>query len=234
MKKEILIALSLSLVLVLSACGAPSGGTPSDSGTQNTPSAAVPDNTPANDAPASGDHVTDDFLKTITVETAEAKGVCGPDVTWYYQDNVLVIKGTGEMSDYMEFTVSSPWKEDSETGLYKQIHWVIIQEGVTSIGNYAFQNCNVLSKIELPNTIEKIGQGAFIDCPFEKITIPASVTYIENCSAKHLKEITFLGDAPEGTERFIEGAEDAEKIYYSGNGFDELTEKYPDIEWIKQ
>ena len=221
--------MTLSMMLMLSACGTPSGNTPPSDNTADTPDITAPDNsTPEESTPSSEDSVTDDFLKTITAETAEAKGVCGADLTWYYQDGVLVIKGTGPMIDYT-YDNKSPWRE-------LEIGWVIIQEGITSIGNNAFQSCTILSKVEMPETLKKIGNGAFWSClELANITIPASVSYIGGSAFIYCKEslsITFLGDAPElepNTSIFT-----PQTIYYSGSGFDELIAEYSDINWVKQ
>lgn len=232
MKRQGLLALALSMILILSACGTSSSNSPSSSDTNNNkPNATTPDSSiPTKNISTSGDSVTDDFLKTITAETAEAKGVCGANLIWYYQDGVLIIKGTGEMTDYTSDN-KSPWHE-------LEIGWVIIQEGVTSIGKCAFLECHTLSKVELPETLEKIGASAFCRCSeLASIILPASVSYIGGGAFIYCKEplsITFLGDAPE-LEPNIQIFETwALTIYYSGSGFDKLIEKYPDINWVKQ
>ena len=54
---------------------------------------------------------------------------------------------------------------------------VHIPNGVTSIGEKAFQNCLSLKSVFIPNTITKIGRSAFRGCEkLEKIIIPDSVT----------------------------------------------------------
>ena len=57
---------------------------------------------------------------------------------------------------------------------------VIIQEGITSVGNYAFRNCTTLTSIEFPSTLISIGKGAFQYCSSltGKLTIPSEVTNI--------------------------------------------------------
>jgi len=230
MKKKCLIAIGLIAVLALSACGNTSGqlqegnkdNTSSNDVTANT------DNLPGTQKDSTNS-VTEDFLKTITAETAEAKGACGNDLTWYYKDNVLVIKGTGAMPNYRYDT--APWCNYEDGELVDKINWVIIDEGITSIGGHAFYELHVVSKIALPNTMERIEDEAFYYCEamLEKLTIPASVTYIGDIV--RVKELTFLGDAPEGSQHIVG---DADKVYYSGNGFETSIEKHPNIEWIKQ
>ncbi len=260
MKKQGLFALVLSLMLALSACGTPSSNTPSKSDSGDKSSISIPDNTPSKDSSNSKSNVTADFLKTITAETAEAKGVCGADLTWYYQDGVLVIKGTGEMTNfyYSYDETNMPWVDYQD-----KIGWVIIQEGVTSIGAYSFAKCVALTKIELPETIETIGSGAFERCnrlpniklpdsltyigektfnlctKFEDIVIPKSVTYIGEGAFwdTTLKSLTFLGDAPEIPPTSLGETVtlgEPETIYYCGSGFDEWVANYPNVNWVKQ
>lgn len=49
---------------------------------------------------------------------------------------------------------------------------------VTEIGDEAFMRCYSLTSVTLPDTIERIGERAFMDCSFRNFTIPESVTYI--------------------------------------------------------
>lgn len=56
---------------------------------------------------------------------------------------------------------------------------VTIQNSVTSIGGAAFRGCTSLTSIEIPSSVTKIGGGAFCDCKgLRKITVPNSVTSI--------------------------------------------------------
>ena len=56
---------------------------------------------------------------------------------------------------------------------------LVIPEGVTSIGNYAFYHCRVLTAITLPESVTSIGDGAFWGCiSLTEITIPEGVTSI--------------------------------------------------------
>ena len=61
---------------------------------------------------------------------------------------------------------------------------------VTSIGDYAFQNCDKLTNIEIPGTISSIGRNAFDGCLIlKKIDIPSSVTNINTYSFHNCKSL---------------------------------------------
>ncbi|MBO7338399.1 MAG: leucine-rich repeat domain-containing protein, partial [Paludibacteraceae bacterium] len=106
-------------------------------------------------------------------------GICGDNVIWTFEESTgkLTISGTGPMYDYVDENfgyLSSP----SYYGC--KIKEIIIEEGVTSIGNGAFDSCRELENISIPNTVESIGWYAFSGC--EKLTsieIPESVMNIE-------------------------------------------------------
>ena len=89
-------------------------------------------------------------------------------------DGVLTISGTGAMADYG--SSNQPWAD-----YRSNITSVVINEGVTHIGMYAFKDCNNtnLTSITIPASVESIGACAFEYCnALESITIPASVTSI--------------------------------------------------------
>ena len=63
--------------------------------------------------------------------------------------------------------------------------------GYTSIGDYAFQNCQSLVSIDIPNGVTNIGWGAFECCiSLTSVTIPNSVTRIENWAFSGCSSLT--------------------------------------------
>ena len=90
-----------------------------------------------------------------------------------YSDGRFVISGTGEMKDYSGSN-NSPYYNYKES-----IKTVEIQNEVTSIGNYAFENCKSLTSIEISSNVTIIGDDAFAYCTnLTSIEIPSSVTSI--------------------------------------------------------
>ncbi len=105
-------------------------------------------------------------------------GKCGRNVTWLLSGNTLVISGTGEMNDYVSAPDRFVWPWKNVRKLVKKI---IVNDGVTTIGNFAFVNFVNLSAVTIPDSVIKISITSFGDCTrLTKVTIPDSVTSIGN------------------------------------------------------
>ena len=94
------------------------------------------------------------------------------EITWNLSDDgTLTISGT-DMPSYS--SNSSPWSSQ-----WRNIKNVIIKNGVTNIGSYAFRYCSRLTSITIPNSVTWIAEYAFSDCSgLTSVTIPNSVTWI--------------------------------------------------------
>ncbi len=102
-------------------------------------------------------------------------GTCGENVTWVLdKEGTLTISGTGAMTDYTDGR-SAPWRE-----MTYDITNIVIEDGVTRIGNLAFLWFLSPFTIELPDTLTEIGDDAFYYAKgLHSINIPDSVTSIE-------------------------------------------------------
>ncbi len=105
-------------------------------------------------------------------------GTCGENLTWVLDSNgTLTISGTGKMTDYT-YEGSEPWDSNSYS-----VKKVLINNGVTSIGDFAFSNCESITSITIPDGVTSIGYKAFYHCnSLPSITIPGSVTNIGEAS----------------------------------------------------
>ncbi len=105
-------------------------------------------------------------------------GTCGENLTWTLDDKgTLTISGTGKMTDYSSYSIV-PWSSYKYDTKY-DIKSVIIQDGVTSIGNKAFYGSTSLTSVTIPNSVTTIGDCAFDTCEsLTSVTIPNSVESI--------------------------------------------------------
>lgn len=118
-------------------------------------------------------------------------GECGDDLTWELTgDGVLTISGEGDMYDY--YDQSQTWNELPVTA-------VVIEEGVTSIGENAFEFCSDMESVIIADSVTSIGDCAFSCCKLVEVEIPANVMNIGanpfwGCSS--LERITVAEDNP--------------------------------------
>ena len=156
---------------------------------------------------------------TLQYDTGTAtSGICGDNLTWDLdQDGTLVIRGTGAMTDYDPDNNRSPWSSRYD------IKKVIIQDGVTTIGAWAFNSCWYLTSIEIPNSVTRIGShcirfcGRLLDLVIpdsvtqidsyafdfnylEKITLPPNITCIEDFTFNGSSNLTSI-TVPDGVTR---------------------------------
>ena len=73
----------------------------------------------------------------------------------------------------------------------QEITDLVIPDGVTSIGMWAFYGCSSLTSITIPNSVTSIGEGAFYECSgLTSVTIPNSVTSIGNYAFQNCSGLT--------------------------------------------
>ena len=104
----------------------------------------------------------------------DADGRCGENAFWKLdENNVLTIFGTGDMQDYGEED-TAPWFSSS-----KLIKEIVIEEGITSVGNWSFHSCRNAENISLPYSLRRIGERAFNGCAAIRVLkLPDTIEYI--------------------------------------------------------
>lgn len=142
-------------------------------------------------------------------------GMCGDNVSWELYDNgVLYISGQGDMYDFS--SASSPFRrsdiknvviEEGVTSIGDNVFFwctslvsVIIPDSVTIIGKEAFQYCENLTSIVIPNGVTQLTFWAFMSCTsLKSVTLPKSLTTIGNVfvSCSSLESVFYTGTKSE-------------------------------------
>lgn len=130
---------------------------------------------------------TDTPGKTTAAMAITDPAAAKTGVTYSFDEKsgVITISGKGDMPADMRF----------ENNL--KIKKAVVEEGVTSICDYAFSGCSKLKKLSLPDGLIRIGVKSFVNTNIKKLVIPSSVRRIGQCAffgCKRLKWITMPGD----------------------------------------
>ncbi len=116
------------------------------------------------------------LLPVGATAAAATSGTCGSNLKWKLEGGTLTVSGTGAMYNYGDGSGRTvPWSSQKDS-----IEKVVIGSGVTSIGNYAFEECHSINSVTIGKDVKSIGEGAFSTLyggP-KSITIPVSVTSI--------------------------------------------------------
>ena len=118
-------------------------------------------------------------------------GANGSNVTATLDANgTLTISGSGAMADYQSPVNPAPWYADYNDSIVS----IVIEDGVTSIGDYAFTMCSNLTSATIANSVTSIGRVSFTSCKkLEYLIIPNSVTSIGDMALQgchSLKSVT--------------------------------------------
>ena len=118
---------------------------------------------------------------TYQSKLKETSGNCGTtdhesDVVWRYDNGILTISGTGQMMYYgsalgsdNKYHSTAPWSY-----LDSEIQKVIVEDGVTYIGSYAFAYCTALTSVSLPASVIALGDYVCYSSNVTRIDIPGT------------------------------------------------------------
>ena len=145
-----------------------------------------------------------------SIGTIAMAGTLDNGMTWEIEDGVLAISGTGDM----------PWMTNDGVSHYfkysDKITSVIIGEGITTVGSWAFSYLDKLESVAIPEGVTSVSFGAFYGCSnLMKVSMPSTLTTIglkafELCS--NLETIAL----PENLDYIGENA-------FLGTGLTEIT-----------
>ena len=118
---------------------------------------------------------------------AVMSGSCGENVTWSFDEStgVVTLTGTGSTADYAEYE-GQFWRRND---LVYEITEVIIEPGITRIGNNLFNCLSNLAKVSIPETVTEIGTSAFAGTNINQVTVPEGVTYISERALSGIEEV---------------------------------------------
>lgn len=132
----------------------------------------------------------------IALYNSATSGSCGDNVTWSYDANscTLTISGSGDMEDY-----DATYDRDDETYYNPTYPWpssvakLVVKDGVTRLGSFAFYKCTSLVEVSLPESIGAFGSYCFAECSqLISLTIPSKVTVIPQGFCSGCKKITAI------------------------------------------
>lgn len=123
------------------------------------PQEMLPDDQPE---AAFEENAASEDMETETDQAEEKSGFCGAEentISWSLDESgVLEIAGQGAMNEWQN-EEEVPWN-----GYRDQITEVQIKEGITSIGAYAFADCEKLVKLDIADSVQTIGAFAYFNC----------------------------------------------------------------------
>ena len=126
------------------------------------PQEMLPDDQETQPEAAFEESAASEDMETETEPAEEKNGFCGAEdntISWSLDENgFLEIAGQGAMNEWQN-EEEVPWN-----GYRDQITEVRIEEGVTSIGAYAFADCKNLVKLDIADSVQTIGAFAYFNC----------------------------------------------------------------------
>lgn len=167
---------------------------------------------------------------------AAESGTCGANVRWMLDDSgTLTISGTGAMEDYElrysdmpRMHSSSPWDASRD-----QIRSVVVESGVTKIGNRAFAYLTNLQRVTISESVREIGDFAFGGSGVTSLVLPQQMDRIGESAFQmclNLDMVTMpvhLGSIG----RFAFNNAESLKSIVIPEGVTELPENMFDLDW---
>lgn len=134
-------------------------------------------------------------------------GQCGDNATWYFADGTLTIKGSGAIYDYEYIQEDFRAYSTAPWWAWDEVKHVVVEEGITHIGAYAFSILVGAESVSLPNSLKSIGDDAFFGIGVSSLVIPDNVTeigYYAFNACNNLETITLPAGLREIGPCFIE------------------------------
>ena len=145
------------------------------------------------------------LIAALNVQASQESGACGENVFWTFDfdSGILHVYGEGEMGSLPPFYY------------WDKIKTIIVDEGIISLADYAFQGlgfvetvklpstlksisdgafrwCASLASVKIPDGVKSIGNNAFVECPMTSIDLPAGLESIGDQAFMYTKLMSLV------------------------------------------
>ncbi len=151
-----------------------------------------------------------------------AQGTYSSNVTWSLDSSLtLYVSGHGEMAD-AERVHSGITSRNYPWGDYRHVaRFLVLGEGLTSIGEGAFSEFDLLESVTLPRSLRIVGNNAFYECSSLKVVdVQEGTVAIENlafASCPSLASVTVPKSVTKIGFKAFDGCENLANVYYEGD-----------------
>lgn len=157
---------------------------------------------------------TDPTTNPTTEPTTEevellGSGKCGTSITWTLTpDGVLTLSGTGKTESTPYFRMWSEYES--------YIKELVVEEGISSIGESLFYELPVLKKVTLPNGLLELGDKAFFGCAsLKEIELPSTLVSLGDYAFSECANLTSIripGSVPSVGSRCFSGCANLSEV----------------------
>ena len=163
------------------------------------------------------------FSMLIGCVNAETVTGSDGDVSWSFdsESGTLIFSGSG--------TITGDWRFEIDS-FEEKVKKVVIQNGITTLEQFAFQNCKSIESIDIPNSVEVIEGNAFADCEgLTSITIPDKIgkeseeyisSWFINCESLENVKVSSNNDSYTSIDGVLYNKSKTKLIYYPINKAD--------------
>ena len=130
------------------------------------------------------------------------------DLAWKIEDGTLTVSGHGRMDNYY-YASPAPWEQENYTRLVveegitylgnhafsgnQNLEDICLPESLTEIGDNVFEDDDSLIEVTLPGSVRDIGAYAFSRCSgLRKVTLPDSVKFINTCAFDGCSNLEYI------------------------------------------
>ena len=125
------------------------------------------------------------FQSPVSANAEMENGNCGENSSFSMsKDGTLAISGNGKVTKYFS---------DDKNIKAEKIQRIVVEEGITELGNKCFAGLTEVKEITLPTTLQVIGYASFTGCnSLQTVKIPDAVKRIESYAFSSCENLQIL------------------------------------------